>query len=240
MSAIYEITLRSQTTISGEQNACFHPKVKGKDAFFTISELVGALLFLSAPWYIIFLLESVIGSPFNTILVSFTTALLTSIPAVNGLLYGVKSRLLRQTFKRLIQRYLYKQQATTEIDRRISLRSQSSLGLTRHQRRNSAPIFLFTRQNSDLNSSGNRYLSRSYSRRLSLDNTNQSLERLEKTSPGFAVKSMKMDRRPSFLAEPNIIINVESHLSPIQEMSNIHNISDILSSLHESRRESLV
>lgn len=61
------------------------------------------------------------------LLAAFTTMALSCFPCVNAYIYGVKSKFLRSVFKRVIQRYLYKQQASMEIDRRLSLRSQSSL-----------------------------------------------------------------------------------------------------------------
>ncbi|KAI1292178.1 Beta-3 adrenergic receptor [Halotydeus destructor] len=88
--------------------------------------MVTAYMLLLSPAYLVPVVEAM-DVTLNSSLVSLTTVLVSLIPIVNAYVYGVKSRLIRQTFKRLFQRYLYKQQASIEIDRRLSLRSQSSL-----------------------------------------------------------------------------------------------------------------
>lgn len=99
---------------------------KGRSGFALVSILLASFACLWLPTSIITLTETIIGYDVHPLLVSGATVLFTLIPSVNAYIYGVKSRLLRQTFKRLLQRYLYQQQASLEIERRISLRSQSS------------------------------------------------------------------------------------------------------------------
>ena len=99
---------------------------KGRSGFALVSLLLASFACLWLPTSILSLTETISGRDVHPLLVSGTTVLFTLIPSVNAYVYGVKSRLLRQTFKRLLQRYLYQQQASLEIERRISLRSQSS------------------------------------------------------------------------------------------------------------------
>lgn len=105
----------------GSWNLC-----KGRSGFALVSLLLVSFVCLWLPTSILSLTETVRGRDVHPLLVSGATVLFSLIPSVNAYIYGVKSRLLRQTFKRLLQRYLYQQQASLEIERRISLRSQSS------------------------------------------------------------------------------------------------------------------
>lgn len=99
---------------------------KGRTGFTLVSILLSSFACLWLPTLVLSLAETIRGRDVHPLLVSAATVLFTLIPSVNAYVYGVKSRLLRQTFKRLLQRYLYQQQASLEIERRISLRSQSS------------------------------------------------------------------------------------------------------------------
>lgn len=120
-----------------------------------------------------------------------------------------------------VQRYLYQQQASIEIDRRLSLRSQSSLregwntllttsslsaNLMRSQRRYSAPLNLVNSIVSDQRPSTGL-------RRQSWDNPTDS--RVKSYSRQFYAA---LSKRPSFLAETRIANKIP--LSPIQEMSH--------------------
>lgn len=134
-----------------------------------VSLLFCSLILLWMPRYLVLFVESLTGREATSFLTSTTNVLLTLVPSVNAYVYGVKSRFLRQTFKRLIQRYLYKHEASLEIERRISLRSHSSsrfsmtwhslthpsslpanilVANARYRRRYSAPTLFTTHDNS--------------------------------------------------------------------------------------------
>ena len=102
------------------------PSDKSRGGVSLVSLLFSSLILFWIPSSLVFLIESSSGREGTLVLTSFTTVLLTFVPTVNAYVFGVKSRFLRQTFKRLIQRYLYKHEASLEIERRISLRSHSS------------------------------------------------------------------------------------------------------------------
>ncbi|CAG2107043.1 unnamed protein product, partial [Medioppia subpectinata] len=127
VSAIYEITMRAQATVTHQSSPSYLFKYKGRHAFLAILQLVGSLIFLTFPYYTIYAYKSFANKPYDNYWTSVSTLILSFTPIFNGYVYGVKSKALRKTFKRLLQRYLYEQQASIEIDRRLSLRSQSSL-----------------------------------------------------------------------------------------------------------------
>ena len=64
------------------------------------------------------------------------------MPSANAYIYGVQNKTLRKTLKGLILRYLYKQNVSQEIDRRLSIRSHGSfINLNFYPRRHTYPIF---------------------------------------------------------------------------------------------------
>lgn len=75
-SAIYEVTLSAQVTITHQRNPFFVPTVtapnsggprfRSRSAVYSVFQLVGSFLFLYTPYYIIILWESTIGST-NTV-----------------------------------------------------------------------------------------------------------------------------------------------------------------------------
>ncbi|XP_022251239.1 rhodopsin, GQ-coupled-like [Limulus polyphemus] len=130
VTAIYEVTLRAQATVTHQRNPCYLSKFKGKNAFFTIVQLVGSVVVLVVPYFSVMIWEAATGKEGSDILVSVTTIMLGCVPTVNAYVYGVKSRVLRHTFKFLLQRHLYKQ----EVDR-TNHPARSTI-----KRRYSAPI----------------------------------------------------------------------------------------------------
>lgn len=132
-------------------------KRRGRDAFLPVSQLIGSLILFTVPSYVIFCLEALDGIAIHPVIISLVTFCLTLMPTINAYIYGVKSKLLRQTFKFLLHRYLYKQGVSLEIDRRLSLRSQCSQNsLYRYTRRNSCPILANTSSSSSTSSRSSR------------------------------------------------------------------------------------
>jgi len=103
VSAIYEITIRAQATITHQRSPNYLLKYKGRDAFFTIFQLVGSLVFLTFPYFIIYAYKLFSNKKYDDYWTSTATVLLSLTPIVNGYVYGVKSKALRKTFKRLLQ-----------------------------------------------------------------------------------------------------------------------------------------
>lgn len=143
-SAIFEVTLSAQVTITHQRNP-FHPpvlsaggKVRGRSAISTVLQLLGSLLVLYFPYYGVILWESSsttflaankIGTAVRVHphLVTLASTLLTCSPPVNGLLYGVKSKILRKTF----QNYWRKQMSKSEMIQEIQARTPSACGSRR-------------------------------------------------------------------------------------------------------------
>ncbi|XP_075218114.1 uncharacterized protein LOC142322910 [Lycorma delicatula] len=139
-SAIFEVTLSAQVTITHQRNPFFLPggvasKFKGRSAISKVLQLLGSFMLLYFPYYGIILWESS-SSTFlpksvpikaHPHLVMIASTLLTFSPPVNGLLYGVKSKVLRKSF----QNYWRKQMTKSEVNHEIQARTPSACGSRR-------------------------------------------------------------------------------------------------------------
>lgn len=134
-SAIFEVTISAQVTITHQRNPFFVPTNKlfrGRSAISTVLQLVISFLVLYCPYYTAILWDSSSSSllpswrahPFVFTVASF---LLTCSPPVNGLLYGVKSKILRTTFKN----FWRKQMSKCEVNQEIQARTPSTCGSRR-------------------------------------------------------------------------------------------------------------
>ncbi|KAJ8959095.1 hypothetical protein NQ318_022352 [Aromia moschata] len=145
-SAIYEVTLSAQVTITHQRNPFFvptvtnpssgGPKFRGRSAIYTVFQLLGSFLLLYLPYYVIILWEATIGSLHGTVVTdgklhshfyTLASTLLISTLPVNGFLYGVKSKTLRKTF----QNYWRKKQTKSEVNQEIQARTPSTCGSRR-------------------------------------------------------------------------------------------------------------
>ena len=140
-SAIYEVTLSAQVTITHQRNPFFVPTVtaqgpprfRGRSAIYSVLQLVGSLAILYLPYYSLIIWEAT-SSSFERISKPnhphfFTTAMVLLIfsPPINGFLYGVKSKPLRKTFKN----YWRKKQTKSEVNQEIQARTPSTCGSRR-------------------------------------------------------------------------------------------------------------
>lgn len=133
VSAIYEVTLRAQATITHQRNPFYLTKYKGKSAILTIVQLVGSLLTVYGPQCGVMIWEIATGRAGSACTVGFATAMITCSPLVNGLVYGVKSRALRKTFKNFLRRHLYTSEVNHEIQRRGSVVHHNSWSMIVHR-----------------------------------------------------------------------------------------------------------
>lgn len=154
-SAIFEVTLSAQMTITHQRNP-FQPSVlsaggkfRGRSAISTVLQLLGSLLVLYFPYYGVILWESSsatflaankVGNAIRVHphIVTLASTLLTCSPPVNGLLYGVKSKILRKTF----QNYWRKQMSKSEMIQEIQARTPSACG---SRRPSLTPLGILTR-----------------------------------------------------------------------------------------------
>lgn len=140
-SAIFEVTLSAQVTITHQRNPFFLPggltsKFKGRSAVSTVLQLLCSFFVLYFPYYGVIVWESsastfLAGKDFyarvHPHLITLASTLLTCSPPVNGLLYGIKSKLLRKSF----QNYWRKQMSKSEVNNEIQARTPSACGSRR-------------------------------------------------------------------------------------------------------------
>ncbi|XP_050456084.1 galanin receptor type 3-like isoform X3 [Cataglyphis hispanica] len=152
-SAIYEVTLSAQVTITHQRNPFFVPTVTAPSAggpprfhsaASTVMQLVGSLYLLYFP-YCGFILWEVCNAgnqqrshayPKLAALASF---LLACSPPINGVLYGLKS----QTLRRSVQNYWRKKATKSELQQEIQARTPSVAGSRRPSGSGNASFFPF-------------------------------------------------------------------------------------------------
>ncbi|XP_077551459.1 uncharacterized protein LOC144165217 [Haemaphysalis longicornis] len=120
VAAIYEVTLRAQATVTHQRNPWYLARFRGRSALLSTAQLLASLALLTAPHFGLLLWEASTGRRSPPLLASATTALLCWSPCAHAYVYGVRSRALRQTFKDLLRRHVYRQQVRREVCRRVS------------------------------------------------------------------------------------------------------------------------
>ncbi|XP_066589151.1 beta-3 adrenergic receptor-like isoform X2 [Prorops nasuta] len=140
-SAIYEVTLSAQVTITHQRNPFFVPTVTAPaaggpprfhSAASTVMQLVGSLYLLYLPYCGVILWEACgTGSPeqvrADSTLIALASLLLACSPPINGLLYGLKSHTLRKS----MQNYWRKKATKSELQQEIQARTPSVAGSRR-------------------------------------------------------------------------------------------------------------
>ncbi|XP_029837086.1 histamine H2 receptor [Ixodes scapularis] len=120
VAAIYEVTLRAQATVTHQRNPWYLARFRGRSALLSTAQLLASLALLMAPHFGLLLWEAATGRRGPAAIASATTALLCWTPCAHAYVYGVRSRALRQTFKDLLRRHVYRQQVGREAARRLS------------------------------------------------------------------------------------------------------------------------
>ncbi|XP_033225333.1 G-protein coupled receptor 161-like [Belonocnema kinseyi] len=142
-SAIYEVTLSAQVTITHQRNPFFIPSVTSPNAggpprfhsaASTVMQLVGSLYLLYFPYCGLVLWEACCAIGLGEIgtqrlhahprFASLASLLLACSPPVNGLLYGLKSRTLRLS----VQNYWRKKATKSELQQDHALLDHGSEG----------------------------------------------------------------------------------------------------------------
>ncbi|KAH8039106.1 hypothetical protein HPB51_005231 [Rhipicephalus microplus] len=134
-----EVTLRAQATVTHQRNPWYLARFRGRSALLSTAQLVASLALLTAPHFALLLWEASTGRRTPPLLGSATTALLCWSPCAHAYVYGVRSRALRQTFKDLLRRHVYRQQVCREAARRASAANGGTPGRPKLIRRFSAP-----------------------------------------------------------------------------------------------------
>lgn len=157
-SAIYEVTLSAQVTITHQRNPFFvpmvtapsagGPKFRSRSPIASVLQLVGSFLILYSPYYVVVLWKTITSQIYNgiipenfktnNILLIIASSILTCSSLVNGLLYGLKSKIMRKTF----QNYWRKQMSKNEMINEIQARTPSTCG---SRRPSLTPLGFFSR-----------------------------------------------------------------------------------------------
>ncbi|XP_011494690.1 PREDICTED: rhodopsin-like [Ceratosolen solmsi marchali] len=165
-SAIYEVTLSAQVTITHQRNPFFvstatAPTAGGPPKFNnaanTVMQLIGSLYLLYFPYCGFILWEAYSGSESGegagTVssiyqysrlhaqprFVSLASLLLACSPPINGILYGLKSRTLRRS----VENYRRKKATKSELQQEIQARTPSTAGSRRPSGSGPASFFAF-------------------------------------------------------------------------------------------------
>ncbi|KAL0124722.1 hypothetical protein PUN28_006526 [Cardiocondyla obscurior] len=151
-SAIYEVTLSAQVTITHQRNPFFVPTVTAPSAggpprfhsaASTVMQLVGSLYLLYFPYCGFILWEACAGNQHcrhaNREFVSLASLLIACSPLVNGLLYGLKS----QTLQRSVRNYWRKKATKSELQQEIQARTPSVAGSRRPSGSGNTSFFPF-------------------------------------------------------------------------------------------------
>ncbi|XP_030763478.1 G protein-coupled receptor 161-like [Sitophilus oryzae] len=145
-SAIYEVTLSAQVTITHQRNPFFvptvtapsagGPKFRGPNAVFSVFQLVGSFLVMHVPYYVLVISDAMLhvseedgSTRMEGINLAYAAAetLLICSPAINGYLYGLKNKSLRKAF----MNYWRKKQTKNEVNHEIQARTPSTCGSRR-------------------------------------------------------------------------------------------------------------
>lgn len=136
-SAIFEVTLSAQVTITHQRNPFFLPtavanKLRRNNAFSAVFQIIGSLAAFYLPHYGISLYESLcaaVGEQPRTYaaIKTLAFALITGSALCNGLLYGIKNKLLKKTY----QNYRRKMMTKCEVNQEIQARTPSACGSRR-------------------------------------------------------------------------------------------------------------
>ncbi|XP_011341328.1 uncharacterized protein LOC105281643 isoform X2 [Ooceraea biroi] len=152
-SAIYEVTLSAQVTITHQRNPFFVPTVTApsaggpprfRSAASTVMQLVGSLYVLYFPYCGLILWEACSAGNQHRLhahprVASVASLLLAFSPPINGLLYGLKS----QTLRRSVQNYWRKKATKSELQQEIQARTPSVAGSRRPSGSGNVSFFPF-------------------------------------------------------------------------------------------------
>ncbi|XP_042214466.1 5-hydroxytryptamine receptor 6-like [Homarus americanus] len=118
VSALWDVTVSAQATVTPQRSHFYLTRYRGRSAATTVFHFVGTFIILYLPSAVCLLYEALARSyvPVNVSITNF--ALLTFAPAINGFVYGVKSKVLRKNFKNFLRKRLYRSEVNYEIQSR--------------------------------------------------------------------------------------------------------------------------
>lgn len=137
--------MSAQVTITHQRNPFFLPttmanKLRRNNAFSAVFQIIGSVAVFYLPYYTVCLYESLcaaVGATPRTdpAVKSLSFALITGSALCNGLLYGIKNKLLKKTY----QNYRRKMMTKCEVNQEIQARTPSACG---SRRPSLTPVFV--------------------------------------------------------------------------------------------------
>lgn len=124
-AAIYEVTLSAQVTVTHQRNPFAPPPPPRRRALSAVLQPLGSLAILYFPYYCILIWPAVAIPPQP--LAAISAALLAAAPPVNSILYGIRSRALRDS----LRNYRRKRMTKSEVTQEIQARTPSACGSRR-------------------------------------------------------------------------------------------------------------
>lgn len=115
-AAIYEVTLSAQVTVTHQRNPFSPPPPPRRRALYAVLQPIGSLAILYFPYYCVLIWPAIAVPPQS--IVALSAALLAAAPPVNGILYGIRSRALRESLRNYRRKRLTKSEVTQEIQAR--------------------------------------------------------------------------------------------------------------------------
>ncbi|MPC48638.1 5-hydroxytryptamine receptor 4 [Portunus trituberculatus] len=118
VTALWDVTVSAQATVTPQRSHFYLSRYRGRSAATTVCHLVGTFLLLYLPPAACVLYEAVarVRPPHTLVLANLV--LLTLAPAINGFVYGIKSKVLRKNFKNFLRKRLYRSEVNYEIQSR--------------------------------------------------------------------------------------------------------------------------
>lgn len=123
-SAIFEVMMSAQATVTHQKNPFDIPKKKRKSVW-TVLEQIAAFVVCYCPFFCTVAWESLHARRANQYWVLLGTAPLLAAPLVNSFIYGFKCKNIRKAFRNYLRKKLYKTEMKHEIQARIPSASNS-------------------------------------------------------------------------------------------------------------------
>ncbi|XP_063383849.1 uncharacterized protein LOC134670093 [Cydia fagiglandana] len=124
-AAIYEVTLSAQVTVTHQRNPFSPPPPPRRRAMSAVLQPLGSLAILYFPYYCVLIWPAVAIPPQPVAAIS--AALLAAAPPINSILYGIRSRPLRDS----LRNYRRKRMTKSEVTQEIQARTPSACGSRR-------------------------------------------------------------------------------------------------------------
>ncbi|XP_047503665.1 olfactory receptor 1A2-like [Pieris napi] len=124
-AAIYEVTLSAQVTVTHQRNPFSPPPPPRRRALSAVVQPLGSLAILYFPYYCMLIWPAIAVPPRS--LAALSVALLAAAPTVNSILYGIRSRALKDS----LRNYRRKRMTKSEVTQEIQARTPSACGSRR-------------------------------------------------------------------------------------------------------------